>query len=255
MDLGLLAIAAAPAFVASTVEFVEATTVVLAVGVTRGWRAPLVGAALAAAVLAVVVALLGVTLVSVVPDGILKLVVGTLLVMFGLRWLRKAILRFAGIIAIHDEEVLYQKRLAALRAEGRASDRFDWSGMIISFKTVLLEGTEVAFIVITLGSTGPQALEHAIVGAAAAGVLVTVMAAILRHPLSAVPENTMKFVVGVMLSAFGVFWFGEGSGADWPGDAAALLPLVASFLAASWVALRMLKRLVPGGVEVKAKYV
>lgn len=255
MDLVNLAIAATPAFIASAVEFVEATTIVLAVGITRGWRAPLVGTALAALTLAVIVATLGVALVTVVPEHLLLGLVGTLLLLFGLRWLRKAVLRFAGIVALHDEDEIYRKEVAELRAQGLKKTEWDWVGTIVAYKAVLLEGIEVAFIVIAFGAKGVAAMNAAIVGAIAAGVIVTALAAALRHPLTAVPENWMKFGVGAMLSAFGVFWFGEGIGAEWPGDAASIPVILAAFLAASWLAARMLRGLLPEGARVEARNV
>jgi uncharacterized membrane protein len=255
VDLVNLAIAATPAFIASAVEFVEATTIVLAVGITRGWRAPLVGTALAALTLAVIVATLGVALVTVVPEHLLLGLVGTLLLLFGLRWLRKAVLRFAGIVALHDEDEIYRQEVAELRAQGLTKTEWDWVGTIVAYKAVLLEGIEVAFIVIAFGAKGVAAMNAAIVGAIAAGVIVTALAAALRHPLTAVPENWMKFGVGAMLSAFGVFWFGEGIGAEWPGDAASIPVILASFLAASWLAARMLRGLLPEGARVEARNV
>lgn len=251
LDLGpSFLIAALPAFAASAVEFVEAATIVLAVGVTRGWRAPLAGAAAAAAALAVIVALLGATLVQVVPEHALKAVVGALLLLFGLRWLRKATLRFAGIVALHDEELIYQRELATLRAQGRGPERFDTIGALIAFKAVLLEGTEVAFIVIAFGAGGGTGLAAAVAGAAAAGVLVVLLAVALRQPLTMVPENWLKFGVGAMLSSFGVFWFAEGLGNVWPGDALSILLILAAFLAASRVAVALLHRILPEGAEV-----
>ena len=255
MDLVNLAIAATPAFIASAVEFVEATTIVLAVGITRGWRAPLAGTALAVLTLAAIVATFGVALVTVVPEHLLLILVGTLLLLFGLRWLRKAVLRFAGIVALHDEEEIYRKEVAELRAQGLKRTEWDWVGTIVAFKAVLLEGIEVAFIVIAFGAKGVSAMNAAIVGALAAGVIVTALAAALRHPLTAVPENWMKFGVGAMLSAFGVFWFGEGIGAEWPGDAASIPIILGSFLAASWLAARMLRGLLPEGARVEARNV
>ncbi|HEV8655767.1 MAG TPA: hypothetical protein VGR85_09690 [Candidatus Limnocylindria bacterium] len=255
MDLVTLAIAATPAFIASAVEFVEATTIVLAVGITRGWRAPLVGTALAALTLAVIVATLGVALVTVVPEHLLLGLVGMLLLLFGLRWLRKAVLRFAGIVALHDEEEIYRREVADLRAQGLKKTEWDWVGTIVAYKAVLLEGIEVAFIVIAFGAKGVAAMNAAIVGAIAAGVIVTALAAALRHPLTAVPENWMKFGVGAMLSAFGVFWFGEGIGAEWPGDAASIPVILGAFLAASWLAVRMLRGLLPEGARVEARNV
>jgi uncharacterized membrane protein len=255
VDLVNLAIAATPAFIASAVEFVEATTIVLAVGITRGWRAPLVGTALSVLTLAAIVATFGVALVTIVPEHLLLILVGTLLLLFGLRWLRKAVLRFAGIVALHDEEEIYRKEVAELRAQGLKRTEWDWVGTIVAYKAVLLEGIEVAFIVIAFGAKGVSAMNAAIVGALAAGVIVTAVAAALRHPLTAVPENWMKFGVGAMLSAFGVFWFGEGVGAEWPGDAASIPMILGVFLAASWLAARMLRGLLPEGARVEARNV
>ena len=255
MDLATIAIAATPAFLASAVEFVEATTIVLAVGITRGWRAPLVGSALSALTLALIVGTLGVAIVTVVPEHLLLGIVGTLLLLFGLRWLRKAVLRFAGIVALHDEEEIYRREVAELRAQGVARDRWDWIGMIVAYKAVLLEGTEVAFIVIAFGAKGVGAMNAAILGAIAAGIIVIAVAAVLRSPLTAVPENLLKFGVGAMLSTFGVFWFGEGVGAEWPGDAASIPLILGSFLLASWLAVRLLKGLLPEGARVEARNV
>jgi len=234
---------------------VEATTIVLAVGITRGWRAPLVGSLAAALTLAVIIALLGATLVNVVPEHALKVFVGALLVLFGLRWLRKAILRFAGIVALHDEERIYQREVAELRAQGRTDTRFDTVGALVAFKAVLLEGTEVAFIVIAFGAGGAGALSAAILGAIAALVVVVILGAVLRHPLTMVPENWLKFGVGAMLSSFGVFWFAEGLGGEWPGDALSVLLILGAFLVASRVAVSLLRRILPEGAEVSAKSV
>jgi len=240
-----LAIHATPAFVASAVEFVEATTIVLAVGVTRGWRAPLIGTLAAAGTLAIIIATLGVALVTIVPEHLLKGVVGALLLLFGLRWLRKAVLRFAGIVAIHDEELIYQREIAELRAQGLRKNEFDWVGFLVAFKAVLLEGTEVAFIVIAFGAAGGAALTSAMVALGAA----------LRQPLTMVPENWLKFGVGAMLCSFGVFWFAEALGMEWPGDALSIPFIVATFLAASWLAVRMLRTLLPQGAQVEARNV
>ena len=255
MDLGVVVVAALPAFIASAVEFVEATTIVLAVGVTRGWRAPLLGSLAAAVTLAVIIGTLGVAIVTIVPEHTLKAFVGALLLLFGLRWLRKAILRFAGIVALHDEELIYQKELAELRAQGLTSTAFDRIGALVAFKAVLLEGTEVAFIVIAFGAGGPAALNSAIVGAVAAGIVVILLGIALRHPLTMVPENWMKFGVGAILSAFGVFWFAEGLGTHWPGDALSILGILAVFLGASFAAARMLQQMLPEGAQVAAKNV
>jgi len=255
VDLGALAVSALPAFIASAVEFVEAMTIILAVGVTRGWRAPLYGTIAATITLALIIAVLGVTIVTVVPELALKAFVGALLLLFGLRWLRKAVLRFAGIVAIHDEEQIYLRQVAALKARGEKHTGFDRVGAIVAYKAVLLEGTEVAFIVIAFGAGGPAALNAAVVGAIAAGILVIALGLALREPLTMVPENWMKFGVGAILSAFGVFWFAEGLRARWPGDALSIPVILAVFLAASWISVRMLQVIVPGGAEVAAKNV
>jgi uncharacterized membrane protein len=255
VDPVTLAILATPAFVASAVEFVEATTIVLAVGVTRGWRAPLLGTAAATAALAVIIGTLGVAIVTIVPELLLKGIVGSLLLLFGLRWLRKAVLRFAGIVAIHDEEVIYLRELAELRAQGLQRKEFDWVGFLVAFKAVLLEGIEVAFIVIAFGAAGGTALTAATVGAIAAGVFVIALGAVLRQPLTMVPENWLKFGVGAMLCSFGVFWFAEALGMKWPGDALSIPLIVVTFLAASWLAVRILKTLLPEGAQIEARNV
>ncbi len=242
------------AFLASLVEFIEALTVVLAVGTVRGWRPALIGTGLGLLVLFLLVVILGPALARI-PLDIVQLVVGTLLLLFGLRWLRKAILRFAGIVAIHDEELIYQWELAALRAQGQKRTEFDRIGAIVAYKAVLLEGTEVAFIVIAFGAGGTQALNAAIVGAIAAGIVVTALGIALRAPLTLVPENWLKFGVGAILSAFGVFWFTEGLGFAWPGDALSLVVLLAIFLTVSFIAVRMLRWLLPTGAQVAGRNV
>jgi uncharacterized membrane protein len=197
-------------------------------GVTRGWRAALAGTLAATAALAVIVAALGPAL-TVIPIEILRLVVGALLLVFGLQWLRKAILRASGWRALRDESSVYEREAAAARTaapEERAG--LDWYGFTVSFKGVLLEGLEVAFIVLTFGST-QGSIPLAIVGAAAAVVLVVVAGVIVRGPLSRVPENTLAFAVGVMLTTFGTFWGAEGAGVDWPGGDASL-PVVLGFV-------------------------
>jgi uncharacterized membrane protein len=236
------------AFLASAVEMVEALTIVLGVGIVRGWRSPLLGAGAAAVVLAALVAVLGRAL-SVVPIDSLRLVVGALLLVFGLQWLRKAILRTSGYKALHDEDEALRAardRAAAAGDEQRAG--LDWYGFTVAFKGVLLEGLEVVFIVIAFGTAQGQ-LGLAAVGAAAAVVLVVVAGVIARGPLSRVPENRIKFGVGLLLTSFGCFWAAEGVGVDWPGDELSLLGVIALFGAASFVFVRALRqrrgRLVP----------
>jgi uncharacterized membrane protein len=211
-------------FLACAVEAVEAFTIVLAVGTTRRWRAALYGVGAATLVLAVLVAALGPALTSL-PLGVLRVVVGGLLLTFGLQWLRKAILRAAGAKAKHDEEAIFATELAEAEAVP-ATAGFDGYAFAISFKAVLLEGLEVAFIVLTFGAN-----QHD-VGLAAAAAAVAILAVLgaglaLRAPLARVPENGMKFVVGVLLTSFGIFWGAEGAGASWPGGEASLAPLVA----------------------------
>jgi uncharacterized membrane protein len=229
------------AFLASAVEMVEALTIVLAAGITRGWRSSLTGVAAATLALAVVVAALGPAL-TLVPLNALRIVVGALLLVFGLQWLRKAILRAAGFKALHDEEAAFAKEIAEARlagAERRAG--LDWYGFVLSFKGVFLEGLEVAFIVLTFGST-QGSIPLAAAGAAAAIVLVAVVGVAVRAPLARVPENAMKFAVGAMLTTFGIFWTTEGVGADWPGNDAALPVLLVFVLATSFAFVSLLRR-------------
>jgi len=213
-------------FLACCVEAVEALTVVLATGVTRGWRSSLYGAGAGVLVLGVLVAILG-PAITVVPLGPLRVLVGGLLLVFGLQWLRKAVLRAAGLKALHDESAAYDREVAAAHAvTGARSSRWDRYAFTLSFKAVLLEGLEVVFIVLTFGAN-QGSIGLAAVGGIAAVVLVASVGAAIRAPLSRVPENTLKFVVGVMLTAFGVFWSGEGVGVSWPGADAALPALIA----------------------------
>jgi uncharacterized membrane protein len=238
------------AFLASAVEFVEAFTIVLVVGVTINWRSSLVGALAAAATLAVIVATLGVALVQFVPLDILRLVVGVILILFGLKWLKKAILRYSGLKALHDEEAIFEETMAELRARGETiAPRLEPFGVAMSYKAVLLEGLEVAFIVITFGSSATttafsraSGIGSAAIGAAIAGILVILVGALVRAPLKQVPENTLKFIVGIMLTTFGTFWSGEGLGVAWPYADAFLLVLAALYLLASFVLVSWLKQ-------------
>ena len=213
-------------FVACAVEAVEALTIVLAAGLTREWRSTFQGMAVALAALAVVVAAVGPAL-TLFPLGVLRLVVGALLAVFGLQWLRKAILRAAGYKDLHDEAGIYQRQVAAAQAAaagGRYGVR-DWYAFTLSFKGVLLEGLEVVFIAITFGDN-PGNLGLAGLGAIAAVLAVAAVGVAARAPLARVPENTMKFAVGVMLTSFGTFWGAEGAGVSWPGHDAALLVVI-----------------------------
>jgi uncharacterized membrane protein len=252
-----LVIAAVPAFVASVVEFVEAFTIVLAVGTTRGWRAPIWGTLAAVVSLAVIVVAFGTPLV-IYHDQISQyfhLAVGVLLLLFGMRWLRKAILRFAGIIALHDEELIYQKEVAQMRAAGLSPTRWDNIGFWFAYKAVLLEGVEVAFIVIALGAQSPQALTASIWGAVAAFVVTMVLGVVMKRPLSFVPENWMKFTVGAMLVTFGIYWGAEGFLVHWAFGPNSLLLVLAGVCVVSWIAVRMLAGILPQGARVAARNV
>ena len=235
------------AFLASLVEFVEALTVVLAIGSVRGWRDALLGSASALGVMLVLVLALGRALARV-PLGTLQIVVGALLLLFGLRWLRKAILRSAGIIALHDETAAFGKQVEALRRHGPRRTGLDRPGLDRiafggAFQITMLEGTEVVFIVIAIGAGGAGLLLPASLGAVAALLVVILLGLAIHRPLASVPENTLKFAVGVLLSAFGCFWFGEGIGIAWPGADWSILALVLGFLAASWIAVPLCRRL------------
>jgi uncharacterized membrane protein len=238
--LALIWPAMAAAFLASLVEAVEALTIVLAVATVRGWRPAGLGAATGLVALAIVVVALG-PLLDLVPLHLLQLVIGILLLLFGMRWLRKAILRAAGIIALHDEATAFATETAELREQARRHEaRLDWLAALASFKAVLLEGLEVVFIVIAL-SAGRGMLVPAGAGALAACLLVAGAGFIVHRPLARVPENTLKFAVGVMLSAFGVFWTGEGFGVDWPGADLAIVVFAALFLAVGGAAVVVLR--------------
>jgi uncharacterized membrane protein len=213
-------------FVACVVEAVEALTIVLAAGLTREWRSTFQGMAAALVVLGVTVAVLGPAL-TLVPLTGLRLVVGGVLAVFGLQWLRKSILRASGYKDLHDEAAIYTRQVAAAQAasgSGRRGVR-DWYAFTLSFKGVLLEGLEVVFIAITFGAN-QQNVGLAALGAVAAVITVAAVGIVVRAPLSRVPENTMKFAVGVMLTSFGVFWGAEGAGVSWPGNDAALLAII-----------------------------
>lgn len=234
---------------ASAVEFVEALTIVLAMGVTRGWRSALAGVAVAILALAAATAAAGYALATWLPESLLQLVIGTLLLIFGLQWLRKAILRAAGLKARNDEDETYREELEAGRRAG-ADERLglDWFGFVVSFKGVFLEGLEIVFIVSTFGAAaddGPAAAA----AAALAGVVVLGAGAAAHRPLARVPQNTIKFAVGLLLSTFGTFWAVEGLGVfaadgeslSWPGGDAALLALLAVWVVFAWSAIRLLR--------------
>ena len=230
------------AFLASLVEVVEAFTIVLAVATLRGWRPAVLGTTAGLGVLAGIVVLLG-PLLNRVPITSLQLAIGILLLLFGMGWLRKASLRAAGIIPLHDEEAIFAAEAAEFSDQARRQQRnLEWVAGVTALKAVLLEGLEVVFIVIAVGA-GRGLLVPAGIGALAACALVLAIGAVVHRPLSRVPENTLKFGVGVMLSAFGVFWTGEGLGIAWPGQDLALLLFVSLFLAAGIVSSSLARRL------------
>jgi uncharacterized membrane protein len=239
MSSGALFIAV---FLACMVEAVEALTIVLAAGTSRDWRSAISGVIAGVTVLALIVAALG-PAVTAIPLGGLRLVVGGLLLIFGLQWLRKAILRAGGLKARHDEEAIFASELAAAQAApaGRRGFVADWYSFTLSFKGVLLEGLEVAFIALTFGAN-QRNIPLASVAALAAVVVVAVAGVAVRAPLARVPENTMKFVVGVMLTSFGIFWGAEGAGAVWPGSDAALLAVVPAVAVFALVLVVLLRR-------------
>jgi uncharacterized membrane protein len=237
-----LLIAALPAFLASIVEFVEALTIVLAVGVMRQWRSTLIGVAAAVAVLVVLIGVFGSALVLLVPIETLRLVVGGFLVIYGLQWLVKAILRAAGAKSKHDEAAIYRREVAAMRDEPPVpASGMDWISFTVAFKGVLLEGMEVAFIVVTFGASAGQ-LGPAALGATVAGVLVLLVGIAVHRPLARVPENGLKFMVGLMLTTFGTFWAGEGIGVEWIASDATLLGLFVIFTVASLIAVWAVRR-------------
>ena len=237
-----LGTASVTAFLASLVEFVEALTIVLAVGTTRGWRSALLGAGSGAALLIALTLIFGPALQRV-PLTSLQLVIGILLLLFGMRWLRKAMLRAAGVIALHDEAVIFAREVAELSADAAPPGglaAIDRLGFATSAKAVVLEGLEVIFIVIATGAGGQ--LSAAALGAAVAGILVIGAGLALHRPLARVPENTLKYSVGILLSAFGAFWIGEGLGYPWPGEDLALIGLIVGFGLASAAGVALARR-------------
>jgi uncharacterized membrane protein len=240
---------ASASFLAATVEFVEAFTIVLAMGVSRSWRAAILGALTAVLALAAVTALAGVALINWLSESLLQLVIGTLLLIFGLQWLRKAVLRSAGVLPLHNEEEILGRQQEAARNAGREVRLgLDWFAFVVALKGVFLEGIEVVFIVVTFGlaarRTDPNGMLVAAASAVAAGVLVLIAAVLVRRPLSSVPENTLKYAVGLLLSAFGTFWVVEGLGyftggtsLAWPGGDWAIPGLLFAWLILSRIAV------------------
>jgi uncharacterized membrane protein len=245
-QLGLLA----AVMLASAVEFVEAFTIVLAMGMTRGWRSTLTGTAVAMVALAGITIVAGYALVTWFPEALLQLVIGTLLLIFGLQWLRQAVLRSSGLKAQHDEEAIFRSEAEAAR--GAASDTvlgLDWFAFVVSFKGVFLEGLEVVFIVLTFGLSAGN-IPIAAAGAAVAGGIVLVVGAILHQPLSRVPENTIKYGVGILLSTFGTFWAVEGlsvfsagqESLEWPGGDLSLVAVLLAWVLVSRALIASLRR-------------
>jgi uncharacterized membrane protein len=223
-------------FLAAGVEGIEALTIVLATGITRGWRSALWGMASALAALALIIVVFG-PAIALIPLDALRILIGTLLLIFGLQWLRKAILRASGLKALHDEEAIFHREVQELNA----APRTDWTGFVVAFKGVFLEGLEVAFIVVTFG-TSAHDLPLAALGAILAVLVVIGAGIVLKQPLSQIPENTLKFSVGLLLTAFGTFWSGEGIGVIWPGEDLMLLVLLAAYALLSWVLVTGLRR-------------
>jgi uncharacterized membrane protein len=229
------------AFLACSVEMVEALTIVLAVGITHNWRTSLMGVVAALLALAIVVAALGPSLVHYVPIDDLRVFVGVLLLIFGLQWLRKAILRAAGLKAMHDEATIFERELAELEALPVVQGALDWAGFVVSFKGVFLEGLEVAFIVLTFGANSGK-FGPVLAGAGLAVLVVGAIGAVVHRPLTRVPENAIKFAVGLVLTAFGTFWGGEGIGIAWTlGDAT--IPILAlTYGAVAWALILTLQQ-------------
>jgi uncharacterized membrane protein len=239
MSIGFLLVAV---ITASVVEMVEAMTIILASGITRGWRSTLEGTAAALLALAAIVAVLGPALVNFVPIHLLRVVVGTLLLIFGLQWLRKAVLRASGYKALHDEAAIYEAEVKALsKAPTIVRGRRDPVAFAVSFKGVFLEGLEVIVIVISFGAPAGH-VGVAAAGAAGAALVVGAVGAVLAKPLAGVPENSMKLVVAVMLVTFGAFWMGEGAGIAWPGADFFILVLLGVFSVVSLVTIKLLPR-------------
>lgn len=230
------------AFLASLVEFVEAFTIVLAAGTVRGWRGALTGVAAGLMALALIV-IAGGSLLGRFPLAELRLVIGVLLLLFGMRWLRKATLRAAGIISLHDESAVYTSETAALSSAAVRVSGIDTVAAITAFNGVLVEGIEVVFIVIATGAAG-NLLVPAAIGATAAGIVVLAVGMLLRAPLTQVPENSLKLAVGVLLSAFGTFWIGEGAGYPWPGEDLSIIWLAALYFCSALGIALVAKRFV-----------
>lgn len=249
LDTGQIGLLVA-VMLASAVEVVETFTILLAMGITRGWRSTLAGAGAALIVLVIITAVGGYALVEWFPEALLQLVIGTLLLVFGLQWLRKAVLRSSGLTALHDEDATFREESeAARRAASQTVLGIDWFAFVVSFKGMLLEGLEIVFIVLTFGLSAGD-LPMAAAGALVSGAIVLVVGIAIHRPLSRVPENTIKYVVGILLSTFGTYWAVEGLGVvsaehhslAWPGGSLALLYVLVAWVAVSRVLVAVLRR-------------
>jgi len=235
-------------FLASIVEAVEALTIVLAVGLTHGWRTAFLGVVAGSIALAVIVVVLGPALTYVIHLDQLQVLIGALLLIFGLQWMRKAIQRASGQRALHDEELIFQREVAELGGTFADTNKrdIDWSGFVVSFKGVFLEGLEVVFIVLTFGANANKSFGPATLGAVLAVVLVAIVGAAVHRPLARVPENSIKFVVGILLVAFGTFWGGEGIGVEWSLGDWTIVLLAGLYLAVALILVASLRRLETG---------
>jgi Ca2+/H+ antiporter, TMEM165/GDT1 family len=226
-------------FLGTAVEFIEALTIVLAVGVVKGWKSSLAGMSVALFVLAALVTLFGVPLMALINLKAFQLIIGILMLLFGMRWLRKAILRYAGLKALHLEEKAYKEELNRQLRHANTNKKIDWFGFVTSFNIVLLEGVEAIFIVLTFGLAA-HSLISAIIGSIIGLILVVLAGVLLRKPLAAIPENTMKFIVGLMLSGFGIFWVGEGIGVHWWHADISILIITLLLMLVSFTCVRLL---------------
>lgn len=233
------------AFVASllgtTVEFIEALTIILAVGMTKGWKSALLGMTGAVVVLAALVAIFGSSLVQLVNLSIFQLIIGILMLLFGIRWFRKAILRYSGLKALHFEDQAYEKEVKKQKESGTKKEGIDWFGFSTAFNGVFLEGLESIFIVLTFGLAA-HSLSMAIYGSLVGLVIVVLLGISLRKPMTLIPENTIKFIVGLMLSSFGIFWVGEGIGVQWWYADTSILIITAIFLVVAFISVQLLSK-------------
>jgi uncharacterized membrane protein len=239
-------------FLASAVEMVEAMTIILAVGVTRGWKAAFAGIVAASLALAVIVGVLGASLIDLVPLDVLQVMVGILLLVFGMQWMRKAIQRAAGLRAKHNEDAIFAEEVSELRGEPPEEILgFDWKGFVVSFKGVFLEGLEVAFIVVSFGANSGR-VDLAAAGAVAAFLAISGVGLVVHRPLTRVPENAIKYVVAIMLMSFGTFWGGEGVGIEWTLKEPTILIIAAAYWASATLAVGLLKQRAPSPALLQA---